>query len=103
MFSTMEREDLLSLWEGSGQVGVDGGKDLFEWAGGGEMEFDSSQSFTDSGPDFEEAVLQGVILSLSPLCPCETFLCQGMEEHIGGAVQKESELVGLEAVAGGSV
>jgi hypothetical protein len=99
----MERGGVLWLWEGSGQVGVDGSEDLLEREGGGKVEFDSSQSFTDSGPDFEETVLQSVILSLGPLGPLEAFLGQGMEEHIGGAVQEESELVGLEAVAGGSV
>lgn len=58
---------------------MDGDKEVFEWKGGGKVEFDSCQPFTDSGPYFEETVLKGVKLSLSPLRALETFLCQGME------------------------
>lgn len=103
VLSVMGMEDLLSLWEGSAQIGLDGGENVLERESRGKVQFDSCQSFTDSGPYFEKAVLQGVILSLGPLGPLEAFLGQGMEEHIGGAVQEEAELVGLETVTGGSV
>ena len=98
-----EPRAFLSLREGSLEVEEDGGKNVFEWEGGGKVKFDSCDQFTDSGPYFQETVLKGVKLSLGPLCALETFLCQGVEKHIGGTVQKEAELVGLETVTRGSV
>lgn len=82
---------------------MDGGKNVFEWEGGGKVEFDSCCQFTDSGSYFQEAVLKGVKLSLGPLGALETFLCQGVQKHIGRTVQKEAELVGFKAVTRGSV
>ena len=82
---------------------MDGGKNVFEWKGSGKVEFDSCDQFTDPGPYFQEPVLKGVKLSLGPLRALEPFFCEGMEKHIGGTVQKEAELVGLETVTRGSV
>ena len=98
-----EPREFFSLWEGSLKVEEDGGKNVFEGKGSGKVEFDPCQQLTDSGPYFEEAVLQGVKLSVGPLCTLEPFVCQGVQKHIGGTVQKEAELVGLEPVTGGTV
>ncbi len=91
------------LREGCLKIDKDGGEDVFEWEGGGQVEIDPCDPFTDSGSHFEEAVLQGVKLSLAPLCALEPLFCQGVKQHIGGTVQQETELVGLETVTGGPV
>ena len=76
---------------------------MFEGEGGGKVDIDPRDPFTDSSAHFEEAVLQGVELSIDPLGSLEALLGQGVDKHISRTVQQKTELVGLETVAGGTV
>ena len=69
----------------------------------GESELNPGFPFPDCGPDFEKAKADGIELGVGEIGPGEERTPEGMEKRIGEAVQKQSEGVGIERMAGGPV
>ena len=67
----------------------------------GESELNPGFPFPDCGPDFEKAKADGIELGVGEIGPGEERTPEGMEKRIGEAVQKQSEGVGIERMAGG--
>ena len=53
--------------------------------------------------DFQQAKLDRVEVGPGPLRASHADVFERVQKHVGGAVQKEPELVGHEAMAGGAV
>lgn len=54
-------------------------------------------------PDFKHAKPDRVEGGRRPARALQADVLQGVQEHVGGAVQKQTELIGREAMAGGAV
>ena len=76
---------------------------MFEWKRRWEMELDPGFQLTNAPGDFQETVLQGIELCVRPLRAAQPGLCQGVYQDIGGAVEKETEVIGLEDVTRGAI
>ena len=74
-----------------------------ERKGAGELDFDLGGQFGDSGPDFQEPFLYGIELSADPFGVRRRHVAQAVQQYIGGAMEKQAELIGAESVTGGSV
>ena len=66
------------------------------------MESDPGFQLTNAPGDFQETILQGIELCVGPLRAAQPGLCQGVHQDIGGAVEKETEVIGLEGVTRGA-
>lgn len=62
------------------------------------MKPDSGDHLFHSGSDLEDTILDGVKLRLCPFAALQAFLGQSMKKHVRGAMKKEPELIGFEAV-----
>lgn len=91
------------LWHGGIQIVEHGPIEVFEWKRRGQMERDFGFQFTDPPGDFQDAILQGIKLGVGPRCVAQPDLCQGVHQHIGGAVEKKPEVIGLEGMARGAI
>ena len=67
------------------------------------MERDFGFQFTNAPGDFQDAVLQRIKLGVRPRSAAQPDMGQGVHQHIGGAVEKEPEVIGLEGVARGAI
>ncbi len=86
---------------------------MFEWKRGWQMERDFGFHLTDASGlpaehpaqagDLQEAILQRIILGVRPLGAAQSHFSQGLQQDIGGAVEKEPEVIGLEGVTRGAI
>ena len=76
---------------------------MFEWKRRRQMELDPGFQLTNARGDFQETILQGIELCVGPLRAAQPDSRQGMHQDIGGAVEKETEVIGLEGVTGGAI
>ena len=67
------------------------------------MKFDFSFQLTNAPGDFQETNLQGIELCAGPLRAAQPDMRQGMHQDVGGAVEKETEVIGLEGVTRGAI
>lgn len=67
------------------------------------MDLDSGFELTHEGGNLEELDPDSVDRGVGQLRPLEQVGAQGMEKDIGGGMQEEAELIGLEAMAGGTI
>lgn len=67
------------------------------------MEFDFGFEFGHSPGDFENAILNGIKLRVRPLGGPESFFGKGVHQDISGAMEQETEVIGFEGVAGGTI
>ena len=63
------------------------------------MELNFACLFDNASADFQESILNRIELSSCPRRAIESLCPQGVEQHVSGAMQKESELVCFESVA----
>ena len=102
-----------TLRHGGIQIVEHGSIEVFEWKRRGQMERDFGFHFTNTpglpaehpaqAGDFQDAILQGIKLGVGPRCVAQPDLSQGVHQHIGGVVEKEPEVIGLEGVARGAI
>ena len=76
---------------------------MFEWERRREMELDPGFQLTNAPGDYQESNLQGIELCVRPTCAAQSDSSQGMHQDIGGAVEKETEVIGLERVTRGAI
>ena len=67
------------------------------------MELDFSFQLTNAPGDFQETILQGIELCVGPLRAAQSDCSQAVHQDIGGAVEKETEVIGLEGVTRGAI
>ena len=76
---------------------------MLEWKRCWEMEFDPGFQLTYAPGDFQETILKGIELCVRPRGAAQPDLCQGVHQDIGGAVEKKTEVIGLEGVTRGTI
>ena len=64
------------------------------------MKADLGGLLPHSGADFEDAELDRIEVGRRPLGALHTDMFDRVQQHVGGAVQEETELVGWKAMAG---
>ena len=91
-----------ALWNGRCQIVKDLAIEVFEWKRRWQMERDFGFHLTNAFGDLQEAILQRIILGVRPHGAAQSNFSQGLQQHIGGAVEKEPEVIGLEGVTRGT-
>lgn len=76
---------------------------MLEWKRRWEMELDFRFQLTHASGDFQESILQGIELCVRPLRAAQSDGGQGMHQDIGGAVEKETEVIGFKRVTRGAI
>ena len=67
------------------------------------MESNPGSLFSDASTDLEDSQLDRVEVGLRPPGASHAGVLQGVEQHVGDAVQEEPELVCLKSMTGGPV
>ena len=76
---------------------------VLEGIRGRKVKTDAPRPLAHPRSDFEQAKPDRVEGGRRPARALQADLLQGVHEHVGGAVQKKTELIGREAMAGGAV
>ena len=67
------------------------------------MERDFGFQFTHASGDLQDAILQWFNLCLRPRCAAQSPFSQGLQQDLGGAVEKEAEVIGFKGVTRGAI
>ena len=88
---------------GGVEVDHDRPHQILEGVRGGQVKAHLGGLLPHSGADFEDTQLDRVEVGLVPLCASHAAVFDLVQQHVGEAVQEESELVGAKTMAGGTV
>ena len=96
-------QPLDALWNGRCQIVKDLAIEVFEWKRRWQMERDFGFHLTNASGDLQDAILQHIILGVRPRCAAQSNFSQGLQQDIGGAVEKEPEVIGFKRVKRGAI